>query len=363
MLTVLFVDYTFLMSFLVVICGNWLFFFKSNQAVILIKPSKFDARLVKTNILKKVNFFNFLKFIILSLVLLLSVIVTLQTTNHTFFFDHLIITQVNIRIIFFFILLSLFISILVHYISFSKININIDFFFAFSNLIYFVPLIFLANTFLTLFFFLELSSCLIFYKFLNSRFFYKNTRNSNKILEKFNKNLPKNFLNVLFFQYWVTFFSSVLLLLFIIQFIEIFASSEWAFLNLYNSILLNLNLMDNYVIYILIGIFIIGFFFKIGITPIHLFKIEVYKGIPFFTIFFYTTFYFFIYFFFFVYLILNNFFTFNIYIVFNILLFLVIGTFYTISLLFDINLIKMFFAYSTIINSLIFLNILVISII
>jgi hypothetical protein len=41
------------------------------------------------------------------------------------------------------------------------------------------------------------------YKFVTARFYFKNNLNfyNIKVLEKFNKNLPKNFLNVLFFQY------------------------------------------------------------------------------------------------------------------------------------------------------------------
>lgn len=46
--------------------------------------------------------------------------------------------------------------------------------------------------------------------------------------------------------------------------------------------------------------FLIGLVLKIGITPFHLFKIEVYRGIPFLSIFFYTTFYFLNYFIFFI---------------------------------------------------------------
>jgi NADH:ubiquinone oxidoreductase subunit 2 (subunit N) len=37
---------------------------------------------------------------------------------------------------------------------------------------------------------------------------------------------------------------------------------------------------------------LIGIFFKLGMTPLHLYKIEIYRGLPFITIFFYTTYFF-----------------------------------------------------------------------
>lgn len=42
-----------------------------------------------------------------------------------------------------------------------------------------------------------------------------------------------------------------------------------------------------------------GVIIKLGMTPIHLYKIEVYKGLPFLSIFLYTTYYFLVYFIFF----------------------------------------------------------------
>lgn len=105
-------------------------------------------------------------------------------------------------------------------------------------------------------------------------------------------------------------------------------------------------------------IFIISFFFKIGMTPVHLFKIEIYKGISFYTIFFYTIFYFFIYFIYFVLLIIMLLQSFNVYMWVSLLLLIILGLFFLVSYLFDITLIKSFFAYSTIINSLVFLCVL-----
>jgi hypothetical protein len=195
------------------------------------------------------------------------------------------------------------------------------------------------------------------YKFVTARFYFKNNLNfyNIKVLEKFNKNLPKNFLNVLFFQYWMTFFSSVLILFFLIQIINIFGSSEWSFLNFFNYLLINFSFLETTIFYTIFLIFIISFFLKIGMTPIHLFKIEVYKGIPFYTIYFYTIFYFFVYFLYFSLLAIILLQSFNIFIWFSLTILVIIGTLIFISYLFDVTLVKSFFAYSTIINTLLFI--------
>ena len=90
---------------------------------------------------------------------------------------------------------------------------------------------------------------------------------------------------------------------------------------------------------------------KLGITPMHLFKIEVYKGLPFLSIFFYTTYYFIIFFFFFLYTLTDFLLVFNTITQLFLSLFLLLGGVYTISLLFDINLTKVFFTYSTVLNT------------
>jgi NADH:ubiquinone oxidoreductase subunit 2 (subunit N) len=132
----------------------------------------------------------------------------------------------------------------------------------------------------------------------------------------------------------------------------LYNSTEWVLLNfLY---LIQSNQIDlNYLLITLINfVLIFAFLIKIGLTPIHLYKLEIYKGLPYISIFFYTTFYFFIFFLFFVLLLLNHLGAFSLSYWYLLFLTIIIGIFYTISLLFNVNLLKVFFAYSTIINSL-----------
>jgi NADH:ubiquinone oxidoreductase subunit 2 (subunit N) len=124
-----------------------------------------------------------------------------------------------------------------------------------------------------------------------------------------------------------------------------FNSTEWTFLNLCNFFIK----LPKY-FYFYFFIFILGFFLKIGLTPFHLYKIEVYKGLPFVTILIYTILFFIVYFLFFSILFLKNISAFYSYYWLSMLLLLLLGVCYIIFLLFDVNFIKSFFAYSTIVN-------------
>jgi hypothetical protein len=83
---------------------------------------------------------------------------------------------------------------------------------------------FFSNTLYTFIFILEVNSLLILYKFAVSKFIFKDTfkKNSNYLTRR----LPLHYLNMLFFQYWANFFSSVLLFISIFNFIFLFGSSE-----------------------------------------------------------------------------------------------------------------------------------------
>jgi len=101
--------------------------------------------------------------------------------------------------------------------------------------------------------------------------------------------------------------------------------------------------------------FILSVLFKLGITPFHLFKVEVYRGLPILSIFFYTTYYFVVFFLFFLFF-LSDFFIFFRQQYYMVLFFLLMfGLLLVLVLLFDVDAIKVFFTYSTVINTIGFL--------
>ena len=230
-------------------------------------------------------------------------------------------------------------------------GLRADYIFSVINFFIFTPLIFFVNTFFTFFFVLEVNSVLIFYKFVVSKpWSVPSVENRNAWLHI---NSYKEFLNMLFFQFWSSFFSSVLLIFTILVFNYLFSTSEWLIMNY----LLSLEQISiyNYLLTLISLVLLFTYFIKIGLTPFHLYKLEVYKGLPYYVVFFYTTLYFFVYFIFFLLLYffyLNAFCSFwNYFLTF----FFFVFVFYLIFLLFDINFLKTFFAYSTIANSFMFI--------
>lgn len=228
MLTVLYYDFILILNNFISLLFIWVFFFKLNNINFLLKNTKNDNRSVFTNLIKKQNYSVFIKFCLIITIFFLLNFFILHFNNQSFFFQHLYINFKNYKLILSFYIFNIFILYIFYKNSYNSIVVNIDYIFSIENIIIILPLIFFTNNFLSFFFFLEISSCLVFYKFVSSRIFYKNNLKFNniKILEKFNKNLPKMYLNILFFQYWVTFFSSVIILFSFIQLIQIFSSTE-----------------------------------------------------------------------------------------------------------------------------------------
>jgi hypothetical protein len=273
-----------------------------------------------------------------------------------FWCNHLFLNNFLYKYIFIFVKIAIFIFYIIYLLALTKIYFPIDYLYSVSVILVIAPLLFLSNNFFSFYFFLELIVCLTFFKFVVSRFWYKSSVKFYKqsTTEKYKDYTPRMFANALFFQYWISFFSSIMLLYFFIALESTFNSTEWVFLNLSSNFI---KLPKSFYLYFYF--FIVAFFLKLGITPFHLYKVEVYKGLPYVSLYIYTIIFFFIYFFFFVYLILNYFHMFFPYYWISLLVLVFIGSLYVVCMLFDINFSKSFFAYSTIVNSLSFLLVLI----
>jgi hypothetical protein len=332
---------------------SWFFFLKNNFFSLRINNTNSDI-LKNSKILKKIHYSFFINWFLIIIFNLNLYLFFLKFDFCYFWFNHLKINNFIHYILHIILFLNFFLFFFIKFYKNSNINYNIDYFFSLFNIGLFIIILYYSNTIYSFIFILETISILILYKFSVSRYFFKNNifyKNTNL----FENNLPRPYLNLIFFQYWVNFFSTILMLFFIFNIIYIFGSSDWFFVNFFNFVNLNLNSFSKSINFILLWfLFFFAFLLKIGFTPIHFFKIEVYKGMPFISIFYYTTYYFFSFFFYFTIIILVNFSNYKIYWFIFLLIFLILGLFYLIVLLFDINLIKSFFAYSTVINILMF---------
>jgi len=134
-----------------------------------------------------------------------------------------------------------------------------------------------------------------------------------------------------------------------------YGTSDWFLIQFLGSLEVEKSFSYVTSIRLLIVVFLTSVLFKLGITPFHLFKIEVYKGVPYLSIFFYTTYYFSVFFIFFIFL-MSDFLAFFATQYFLFLSFIIFsGSVYVLILLFDVSFLKAFFTYSTVINTIGFL--------
>ena len=356
MLNLYFYNYFFFLPFFTFFYFFWIFFIKNNFYTVRLQPSSNDL-LKHSSLIKKINYNFFIKWSFILYIYFFLFFYFIKIDFNLFWFNHLKINNFILNVVLVIMFLSLFVLLCIKNVNNSNINYSIDYFFSIFCLIVFIPLMFFSNTLYTFIFILEVNSLLILYKFAVSKFIFKETlkNNSNYLTRR----LPFYYLNMLFFQYWANFFSSILLFVSVFNFIFLFGSSEWIAFNFLNYVNYNIYYFNNLVFFFVLWVsFFIGFFLKLGFTPIHLFKIEVYKGLPFISIFFYTTIYFLSFFLFFILFVIYFVNSFKIYFYFLFFIFFITGLLYLIFLLFDINLIKSFFAYSTIVNVLSFFSIL-----
>ena len=330
--------------FILILLNIWFFFLKNNFLILKFNISNNDV-LKTSKFNKKIHFVFFFNWVTNLFLFLFLFLFLLKLDFNSFWFDHLRVDNFTLYLV---LLLIIFCSLLIFLFKFVNeinYNYNIDYYFSLINICIFMVILFFCNNLFSTLFILELNSLLFLYKFSVSKFFSKKKIKNKTLFESF---LPKQFLNMLFFQYWINFFSSILLMFFIFNIIYFYGSSNWFLINI-----LNFN-HYNFKLIILFFIFSLGLLMKLGIAPNNLFKVEIYKGLPFISLFFYSVFYFFIFLLLFVNIIYKNLFNFNYYFWFFFFIFIFLGIFYTIFLIFDINFFKSFFAYSTIINTLIF---------
>ena len=330
---------------------TWVFFFKTNnntvRAECLDKTTHSNVVGLGTN-----NYLIYTRFYMYLILLQILNLFLIRGKNLVLWFEHLILTNFVINVIVVFFYLSFFLCLLlVSAIKKNNLTRGVDYLFALTNLTILLPYIFFSGTTFTFLFTVEVLSSVLLYKLVSSQIWFK-TQDLNKFYKGISKQTPTNYINMIFFQYWVMFFSTIFIVYFYICIFYIYGSSNWVAVQLLEKFFKTKQLfVDIFYKNILFGIFLISVFFKLGVTPFHLFKVEVYKGIPLLSILFYTTYYFTIFFVFFIYLLSEylGYFVPQFYMLLSISI--LFGSYYVILLLFDLSLIKAFFTYSTVINT------------
>ncbi len=349
MVSLSFNDFYFFLNPVILISGLWLFFFKvNNNSVKLTNENFSNVEVLKVN--SNITFTGFYFY----LIILSSIgLYTIHGKNLVLWFNHFNLNNFTVYLTHTFLLISLSLFfVLKTTVKKTNLTKSIDYLFSINNLILILPYLFYVNTVFTFLFLLELISVILLYKLISSKIWFKNLFKSKQI----NNVIPQNYINMIFFQYWVTFFSTIFIVYFYINVFYLYGTSEWFVLQFLNKVNVENNVNSYNNLRVLLGVFLLSIFFKLGLTPLHLFKVEVYKGIPFLSIFFYTTYYFIVFFIFFLFLLSDLLGSFIPYYYLLLVILLIFGSVYTIVLLFDVNFLKAFFTYSTIINTIGFLT-------
>ena len=291
-------------------------------------------------------FFSFYRY---TFFFILFFLITFRSFNTTFFFRHISFESFNFSIYFILVLFFFFLSILFENIfaALKHVQLSLDFFTALWLFFTIAPFCVFSNTLLTFFFFLELGSLLTFYILISAKDIF--------VSGTIKRGGSSGYFSSVFFQFWASFFSSVILMYSIIMFFFLFGTTEWVFLNFfiertYSSGSFLLKSQVSLVVYL----FIFAILIKMGVSPFLLFKIEIYRSLPLIVLFFYSIIYFF-FFFALVFLVFLYYF-FSIFFLVSIPFFFLLcfSTFFLIGNLFNLYLLKNFFALSSLVNSLSF---------
>ena len=298
---------------------------------------------------------TFFRFLFILIIFLASTMLAYKAFSIYFFYNNLYISTFTIYICLVIIIVLFFLVLLVYFNMFSSLEMNIDYLFSMSMLLLLSPFIYSSPNVFSMFFVLELLSCLILYNFTTSRTYTNNTFITNPSIIVSNRS-SKEHVRTIFTQFWISFFSSALIILFLILSLFTWGTSSFIDLDIFLSYISTNGTSYyfwghnfKYIVWSLL--FLLGFFLKSGLVPFHMYKVEVYKGLSLLSILFYTFIFFLT---FFTYLsvlgcnLLNQVFcvSFNIA---SILLLFMSPIILHSSL--NVKQVKTFFAYSGIINS------------
>ena len=211
-------DIFFLIVPITIIHYFYLFFFKLNTNKVVIQKNSINIKNIGSGVIY--TYVNFFLFVVLYNCLYFY---TIKGSVSILWFNHITVNNLSIFLLYFFTFAGFLFYFLLKQIVFkNKIIKSLDFLLSVSGLIFLLPYLFCTSTVFTFLFFLELLSTILFYKLLSSKIWYKSNNKNNTL----KNDLPQNYINMIFFQYWVTFFSTIFIIYFYINMYSIFGTSD-----------------------------------------------------------------------------------------------------------------------------------------
>jgi len=331
----------------------WTFYFLNlNYSLSKFCTKQTTITIAASKSISKFNVFYFWNFFLNIIIFLVTFFFFFKSTECFLYFNSLFIVRFNHAFI------CLYLTLILVFLYFSSKFINLFYFFK-NNLDFVVSLIFLfsvcpfiffSNNLLSFFFFIELCSLLTFYMLIASRdLFFNNKKNFNKNLKNTEN---KKFFNVIFYNFWSAFFSSMFLVYSILNLFFIFGTTEWAFLNFLTMLYFqSYNFSTSIPLIFIFFLFFFSSVFKLGLPPLFFFKVEIYKGLPLIMLFLYSTIFFFFYLAAFFFLFFKFFFSFFVYFSCFFFIFFFSSIFFFFYYLFKASNLNVFFSLSSVINT------------
>lgn len=273
-----------------------------------------------------------------------------------FFFNKLYITSSYNNFFFLNIIVLYLLINLIFTINFSLIKLNYNILIYVILLMNLLTILFLITNLFTLIFIIELISIILFilltifnnYNIIN--FNYENL--TNYIISNNTIKPTYQFYSLILF-FWISFITSINFFFYIIYFIYYINTFDLVFIDylvLYTNLTITTN--TNFHIYFLFLGFLINWFLKLGLVPFFFWKPNVFKGLAFYFLLIYIFYFYFIFLLYTVYLFIFFFNELVNFIIFGTILLIYFGLIFLILFLFEITNIKVFLAYSSILNTL-----------
>lgn len=291
---------------------------------------------------------------------LLMALVNLSWVSNslTSWFGNLIFSPFQSKMTFVILFFFWLILIVVASVSYFSSNEIYDFIIVLYHFFFWVTILFYANSLFSLFFVIEVLSALIFLFLVSSTystlFFFRNL--SLEFSNFFQNTTPLTFIHSILFFYWVSLLSSLNLFVFIVFLYKHLVTFDWYLIEYLFLYLLKVSAVKDIFIIGLSWFFMIfSLFLKCGLAPFFIWKPTFFKGMPLIALFFYISFFYFFIFLFFIYFLTSYFSSLFYFYALVTLLFISAGLVTLLFILSEAFFLKVFFAISSLLNSLLVL--------
>ena len=270
-------------------------------------------------------------------------------------FGHIVVTSFQTKMTFLVLINFVIIALVMTSTMYFTSREIYDYIITVVNFLYWLVLLFHSNTIFTSIFIIEVLSTLIFLLLItstfSSTFFYRNLNLSFGHL--FQQSTPYSYLQSILYFFWVSLISSLNLFLFCLFFYFKLFTFDWylmehVFIYFTNSA----SLKELFALGTTWFILVFCIFLKCGIAPLYIWKPTFFKGIPYYTVFFYICF-FYLFLFLFIIHLLTSYFS-EIFYFYSLvtLIFVVTGLVSLLFIICESYYLKAFLAISSILNSL-----------